>query len=519
MSSTNDVRAPEPRTVHADVVVVGAGNAALTAALSAHEAGAKVLVLEAAPYAERGGNSRFTGGIFRCVHGGLEDLLPLVVEESARWADAISLDAYTAQWYAADLQSATQGRIDPQLQDRLTSRSLDTVRWMASKGVRWELTVGKLIDPEKLPAGERYVLPPGGALRSYNEGVGLMEDLFAAVERAGIEVWYDSPVLDLITDGTACRGVVVKGPHGEVQVRGVVVLAAGGFEGNPQMRQRWLGPGWDLVKVRGTRFNMGTVLAAALDRGAQPTGHWGGCHAVPLDADAPAVGDLRLTDKMSRYSYPYALLVNREGRRFVDEGSDQVWMTYAKTGQLIRAQSGAWAFQLFDQKTLHLLESRYSTGTPVVADTLEALAQELEVDETALRATVDAFNESCPDGAFDAFTKDGLRAAPEGQPVKSNWAQRIDTPPFVAYPVTCGITFTYGGLRIDPDGRVLDVAGRVMPALYATGEITGGFFYHNYPAGSGLMRGAIWGRVTGALAAEEAAGRVSEGSLAGAVGA
>lgn len=511
MSSTEHLRVPGG-TVTADVVVVGAGNAALTAALSAHEAGAKVLVLEAAPRAERGGNSRFTGGIFRCAHAGLADLLPLVVEDSARWADSVAVDAYTPQWYAADLQAATQGRIDPQLQERLVDRSLDTVRWMAGKGVRWELTVGKLIDPEKIPAGEQYVLPPGGALRSHDEGVGLMEDLFAAVERAGIDVWYDAPVLDLLTDGTACRGVVVKGPEGEVQVRGVVVLAAGGFEANPQMRQRWLGPGWDLVKVRGSRFNMGAVLGAALEHGAQPTGHWGGCHAVPLDADAPPVGDLRLTDRMSRYSYPYALLVNRDGQRFVDEGSDQVWMTYAKTGQTIRAQPGAWAFQLFDQKTLHLLESRYSTGVPVVADTLEDLAAQLGVDAAALGSTVAAFNDACPDGDFDAFRTDGLRAQPAGQPPKSNWAQRIDAPPFVAYPVTCGITFTYGGLRIDADGRVLDVAGRVMPGLLATGEITGGFFYHNYPAGSGLMRGAVWGRITGALAAEAAVSGVDGGA-------
>ncbi|MPV37808.1 FAD-dependent tricarballylate dehydrogenase TcuA [Georgenia subflava] len=503
MSMTNDVHAQDE--VEVDVVVVGAGNAALTAALSAHEAGARVLVLEAAPYAERGGNSRFTGGIFRCAHGGLEDLLPLVVEESARWSESVTVEPYTAEDYTKDLQSATQGRIDPDLQDGLVGRSLETVRWMAGKGVRWELTVGKLIDPDKIPAGERYVLPPGGALRSYDEGVGLMEDLFGAVERAGIEVWYESPVLDLVMEGTTCRGVVVRRPEGDVVVRGVVVLAAGGFESNPEMRQRWLGPGWDLVKVRGSRFNMGAVLAATLARGAQPTGHWGGCHAVPLDADAPPVGDLRLTDKMSRYSYPYAILVNAEGERFVDEGSDHVWMTYAKTGQTIRAQTRAWAFQLFDQKTLHLLESRYSTGTPVVADTLEELAELVGVEPRALRQTVEDFNAACPDGGFDAFRKDGVAANPAGQPAKSNWAQPIDAPPFVAYPVTCGITFTYGGLRIDAGGQVVDVAGRPMPRLFATGEITGGFFYHNYPAGSGLMRGAIWGRTTGARAAEVAA--------------
>jgi len=331
-----------------------------------------------------------------------------------------------------------------------------------------------------------------------------MEDLFAAVEREGIEVWYDAPVMELVMDGSTCEGVVVRRPDGDVVVRGVVVLAAGGFEANPEMRQRWLGPGWDLVKVRGTRFNMGAVLAAALRVGAQPAGHYGGCHAVPLDAGAPLVGDLRLTDKMSRYSYPFALLINAQGQRFVDEGEDEVWLTYAKTGAAVRAQSRAWAFQLFDQKTIHLIEPRYSTGTPIVADDLATLAGTLGVEPDALAETVATFNAACPDGTFDPFDKDGLRAAPEGQPVKSNWAQPIDTPPFVAYPVTCGITFTYGGLRIDAGGQVQDVAGRPMPRLYATGEITGDFFYHNYPAGAGLTRGAVWGRLAGAAAGAEA---------------
>jgi tricarballylate dehydrogenase len=493
-----------PAGVARDVVIVGAGNAALVAALTAHEAGASVLVLEAAPYPERGGNSRFTGGIFRCVHDGLESLLPLLTEESAGWADRVRVDPYHARRYHADLAQATDGRIDPDLAAQLVDRSFETVRWMAERGVRWELTVGKLIDPERIGAGEQYSLPPGGALRSAGEGVGLMADLYAAVERAGIEVWYDAPVVELLMDGSRCHGVVVRRPTGDVPVHGVVVLAAGGFEANPEARQRWLGPGWDLVKVRGTRFNMGTVLTAALRAGAQPAGHWGGCHAVPVDADAPAVGDLRITDKMSRYSYPYALLVNAEGRRFVDEGSDEVWLTYAKTGAAVRAQPRGWACQLFDQKTIHLIEPRYQTGSPVVADTLDELAAKLPIDAAALTDTVATFNAACRSGQFDPFGKDGLRADPDGQPPKSNWAQPIDQGPFVAYPVTCAITFTYGGLRIDPSGQVLDIAGRPMPGLHATGEITGGFFFHNYPAGSGLTRGAVFGRLAGVAAAAEA---------------
>lgn len=494
MSSTSN-------TAH-DVVVVGAGNAALVAALAAAELGARVVVLEAAPEAERGGNSRFSGGIFRCAHDGVESLLPLLTERSARAAGAVRLEPYPAERYLSDIGTTTAGRADASLVGQLVGRSLDTVRWMADRGVRWELAIGKLIDPARIPAGETYVLPPGGALRAEHEGVGLVEDLFRAVEAAGIEVRYEWPVIDLLMAGSACRGVLVRRSEGDVAVEGAVVLAAGGFEANPELRERYLGRGWDLVKVRGSRFNMGTVLTAALRAGAQPYGHWGGCHASPLDAGAPDVGDLRLTDKMSRYSYPYALLVNSAGERFVDEGEDEVWLTYAKTGSAIRAQQGARAYQVFDQRTLHLLEPRYSTGTPVQADTVEDLARLLAVDPVGLRRTVDDFNAACPDsGAFDPFRLDGRAARPAGQPPKSNWAQPIDEGPFVAYPVTCGITFTYGGLRIDDQGQVLDVTGLAMPGLWATGELTGGFFFHNYPAGSGLMRGAVFGRLAGAAAA------------------
>jgi tricarballylate dehydrogenase len=492
-----------------DVVVVGAGNAALVSALAAHEEGARVLVLEAAPLELRGGNSRFTGGIFRVTHEGLDDLLPLLTEESAAWKDRVRTGAYTAADYHADIAAVTDARSDPELTAVLVEQSLDAVRWMHERGVRWELTVGKLIDPANLKEDEQYSLPPGGALRANHEGVGLVEDLFAAVERAGIEVWYDAPVVDLVMRGSRVTGVTVRRPEGDVSVAaGAVVLASGGFESNPQMRQRWLGPGWDLVKVRGTRFNMGVPLEAAMRQGGQPFGHWGGCHAVPLDAHAPDIGDLRYTDKYSRYSYPYAVMVNRQGDRFVDEGEDEVWLTYAKTGDTIRGQRGAWAAQIFDQKTVHLLEPRYSTGTPVTADTLEELAEAIGVDPVRLRTTVEEFNAACGEGRFDPFSKDGLAARPDGQPPKSNWAQPITEPPFVAYEVTCGITFTFGGLRITPGAEVLDITGRPMPGLFATGEITGGFFYLNYPAGAGLTRGAVFGRIAGrgaaALAREQA---------------
>lgn len=485
-----------------DVVVVGAGNAALVAALAAYDAGAKVIVLEAAAEEERGGNSRFSGGIFRTAHDGLDSLRPLLHESNERIIDKVAVGAYPRERYLDEWLTTSAGRPPTKLVEQVIDRSYETVAWMHEHGVEWELTANKLFDLDKLD--RVYDLPPGGAIRAKGEGIGLVQQLFEAVERAGIEVWYSSPAAGLVTRGRTVDGVSVRREDRYDEVRGSVVLACGGFEANPEMRLRYLGPGWDLVKVRGSRFNMGTMLTQSLHAGAQPAGHWGGCHASPQDAAHPPVGDLRMTDKLSRYSFPYSVLVNRRGERFVDEGEDEVWLTYAKTGSAILAQPQSVAYQVFDQKTAHLLEPRYQTGTPVLADSVEELAGRLDVPARTLADTLAGFNCAVAADAgnrFDPLKPDGVAAEPDGQPRKSNWAQTVQEPPYVAYPVTCGITFTYGGLKIDTDARVLDTEGRPMPGLYATGEIAGDFFYHNYAAGSGLVRGAVFGRIAGERAA------------------
>lgn len=496
-----------------DVIVVGAGNAGLVAALAASEAGAKVLLLEAAPEAERGGNSRFAGAIFRTVHDGIDSVRDLLTPEAQSWTGRANFGPYTREDYLADWMHVGDDRPDSTLLETVIDRSNDTLHWMRSKGVGFELTANKLFDPSTLAPGQVYEMVPGGAIRAAGEGVGLVQRLFEAVEAdPNITIWYDAPVSGIVTDGAAVLGVLVQSRDDTIDVYGTVVLAAGGFEANPEMRLRYLGPGWDTVKVRGTRFNMGTVLQQALLAGAQPVGHWEGAHASPLDNAAPKVGDLRFTDKYSRYSYPYAILVNRNGERFVDEGEDQVWLTYAKTGSAIRLQPGGIAHQIFDQRTAHLLEPRYETTEPVIADTLPELAALLELPIEALQRTVDAFNAATPmdtSGRFDRFRLDGLAAQPEGQPRKSNWAQPIDQGPYVAYTVACGITFTYGGIKIDESARVIDVVGRPMAGLYATGEIVGDFFYYNYPGGAGLTRGAVFGRIAGTEAARHARTRAS----------
>lgn len=486
-----------------DVIVVGGGNAALSAALSAHEHGARVAVLDASPHEERGGNSRFAGAIFRIAHEGLPSLTPLLCEDALADLPRVTCRPYTSDDYRNDLMATSEGRADPAVVQLLIEQGLDIAKWLASKGVRWELNVGKYFSRDA--AGDaRLDLMPGASLRVAEEGVGLMAALYRAAEDARITLVHESPAHDLIVQGDAVTGVRVRTVDQYVDYYGQVVLACGGFEASPMMRRRYLGEGWDLVKVRGTRFNTGRMLEKAIAAGAQAYGHWGGCHSSPQDMDAPSVGDLEMHNEMSRYSYPFSICVNKSGVRFMDEGEDSFQYTYAKTGAAIRKQPGAIAYQVFDQKTLHLLEPRYKAARQISGETLDELAKNMDINAMAFRATVQAFNAACPASqGFDPFHNDGL--ATEGiLPRKSNWALPIDSPPFVAFGVTCGITFTYGGLRTDLAARVINDEGHPMPGLYAAGEIVGGLFFHNYPGGAGLPRGAIFGRIAGREAANAA---------------
>jgi tricarballylate dehydrogenase len=266
------------------------------------------------------------------------------------------------------------------------------------------------------------------------------------------------------------------------------------------MAARYLGRPWDHAKVRGTPFNTGDGLRMALEAGALPHGQWTGCHSTPIDAHAPPYGDRKLTDKTNRLSYPWGVMVNLEGRRFIDEGEDFQFYTYAKYGGIILNQPGGIAWQIFDSKVLDLLEGRYKTGTPVVADSLEALVEQLPVHRAACRQALEAYNRSAQGQGFDPTVLDGLNTG-DLQPPKSHWAQRLDTPPYHAYPATGGITFTFGGVRIGPQAEVISLRWKPLPGLFACGEMVGGLFHGNYPGGSGLMSGAVFGRIAGASAA------------------
>ena len=475
------------------VIVVGAGNAGLTAALAAHEAGADVVVLEKAPHSERGGNSRFSGGLFRFAYDAVRDLELLVSQPTS---PSIEADPYPTETLLADLIDTAGGRADHALASVLADASFPTTMWMKSLGVEWEFS-----ELFRVRVGDAAHYPPGAVVQAAGAGLGLTDRLFAAVESRGIPVEYDAPMKHLVTHRGRVTGVVVECPTKDAEIRGrAVVLAAGGFEASPEMRRRHLGPEWEGVRVRGSRFDTGEVLRAALDAGAQPYGEWDGCHATPIDAEAPTVGDLRLTDKTNRLSYPFGITVNSKGMRFVDEGEAEASHTYAKMGRRILAQPEQLAFQIFDAKTVGMLEARYATGHPLAAESIEELATLAGLPVNSLLRTVADFNGSVNELPFNPAVLDG-KSTQGITPPKSNWAQPIDRPPFVAYPVTCGITFTYGGVKIDTNARVLDQTDEPIAGLFATGELTGGFFFGNYPGGAGLMRGAVFGRIGGRGAA------------------
>jgi tricarballylate dehydrogenase len=487
-----------------DVVVVGKGNAALCAGLSAREQGASVAMLEAASEEEHGGNSRFAGGVMRFAYASVDDLRRVtdISDEEAAGSD---FGTNTREEYLDVLYRLTSYRTDPDLSEILVNRSLDTMAWLRSKGARFILNHGRqsaMVNGKRKYFGNMPIEVNGG-------GAGLVQYLDTAVKKAGIDVFYEARATALIYDGERVSGVRAqqKGKAAEFPAKSVV-LACGGFEANPEMRTRYLGPGWELAKVRGTRFNMGDGLKMALDIGACPYGNWSGCHATGWDRYAPEFGDVNVGDQFQKHSYIFGLLVNAEGKRFVDEGLDFHSFTYAKYGGEVLKQPGQFAWQVFDSKVKHLLRSEYRIKfvTKVTANSLEELAPQLEgVNAAQFLKTAREFNAAArKDIAFDHTVKDG-KCTTGLSPDKTNWAQPLDTPPFDAYATTCGITFTFGGLRIDKDsGQVLDSHLHSIPGLYTAGEMVGGLFYFNYPSGTGLVSGAVFGRIAGTAAGKAA---------------
>ncbi len=493
-----------------DIIVVGAGNAALAAAVSARENGASVLVLEKAPRNMRGGNTHWSGGLFRFAYGDPHNVRPLIPDAEREHANFYAgIKPYSVEDFHEDLMRVTNGRTDPVLSRVIVENSSDTVFWMRDVG---QVQMEPAISVAAVRKGNDFVWLRGLVVRAIHEGVGLSTSWFKTCEEMGVKIEYESAVLSLVVnDDGRVRGVKTRDANGiRTLGAGSVILGCGGFEANAQMRTQHIGPLLGEAKVRGTPHNQGDGLRMALAIGAMPWGQWSGCHATPISADWGDFAPREMTDRSNRLSYPWSVMLNRAGKRFVDEGENTQLMTYAKFGRAILAQPGSKVWQIFDSQTVHLLEPRYSTSQPIKADTLEALVEQLDISDKAQAIeTLRQFNLALrkhPQGGGDALKQfdptklDGL--ATTGLDInKTNWALPLDQAPFYAYSATGGITFTFGGLRVNAQAEVVGTDWRPIPGLYACGEMVGGLYYDNYPAGTGLVAGATFGRIAGRNAA------------------
>jgi tricarballylate dehydrogenase len=455
-----------------DVAVLGGGNAGLCAALTARDLGAAVLVLESAPRAFRGGNSRHTRN-FRCMHAAPTDVLT---------------GAYSEEEYVADLMRVTEGQTNEELARLVVRDSATCPAWMRRFGVRFQAPLRGTLHMARTNA---FFLGGGKAL---------MNSYYAAAERRSIPIRYGAEVIGLEIDDRGFHAASVRQADRTTTVRArAVVLASGGFESNLQwLREVW-GEAADNFIIRGTPYNQGTLLRIMLDAGAQPVADASQCHAVAVDARAPKF-DGGIVTRLDSISLGIA--VNAHGERFYDEGEDFWPKRYAIWGRLIAGQPGQIAYSIIDAKAIGKFIP--SVFPPVVAGSIPELAAMLNLPEGKLDATVARFNAAVQPGSFDHAVLDDCRTAGL-TPEKSHWAQPIDTPPFWGYPLRPGITFTYLGLQVDARARVLMRSGEPTSNIYAAGEImAGNILGKGYVAGVGMAIGTVFGRIAGKEAARHA---------------
>jgi tricarballylate dehydrogenase len=456
-----------------DVAVLGGGNAGLCAALSACRRGATVVLLESAPREFRGGNSRHTRNL-RCVHDAPTTLLA---------------GAYPEDEYLDDLLRVSDRGTDEALTRMVVRESATCPEWMRQVGVRFQASLRGT-----LHLGRTNAFFLGG-------GKAVMNSFYAAAERLGVRILYNAEVVDLdVVDGLFQRAsVAIAGRMTSVRAR-TVVLAAGGFESNLDWLKEIWGAAADNFIVRGTPYNKGKVLKSMLDRGAQHVGDAKQCHAVAIDARAPKF-DGGIVTRLDCLSL--GVVVNRHGRRFYDEGEDFWSKRYAIWGRLVAEQPDQLAYSIIDAKAIGRFMP--SAFPPKSAHSIRELAALLDLPGE-LEATIDSFNRAVGPGVFNHAVLDDCRT--EGLvPNKTHWAQRIDTPPFLAYPLRPGITFTYLGLKVDERARVVMADGRPAPNIFAAGEImAGNILGKGYVAGVGMTIGTVFGRIAGQEAARHAIG-------------
>ncbi|MBU2644445.1 FAD-dependent tricarballylate dehydrogenase TcuA [bacterium] len=491
-----------------DVIVVGGGNTALLTAIRAQEMGAKkILILEKAPKHERGGNGYFTTGIYRVAHNGIEDirsLMPDLTEEEKQ----MYVKPYPADQFFSEYMMGNSGLGDESMMQMIVENSLDAIRWMKDNGIGFEIAAGNI-----RRENDKLVVQNPTPIQCKGAGAGLNDHLYNTIGESDIELCYETGVTKLLRNPSGhIVGVEAQNNETIQEIKSKsVVLACGGFESNQAMRAQYLGKDWDLALVRGGRHNMGDGLRMALEVGAQPFGNWSHCHATFIDAASPQPARREDGEKTSKRIYVFGLVVNSDGKRFVDEGQDEIAFTYARYGQYVLQQPDRIAYQIFDSFGNEVLQNRplddYK-GVPFTsADTLEELADMLAINKEALLKTVNDYNNDIqPGNHLEYYKFAGLQEdmqAPNIVPPKSGNAFPMNKPPYYAYAVQCGITFTFGGLKVNKRGEVLNWMDKPINGLYAAGEILGGLFYTNYPGATGLTAGAVFAKIVGANAVQD----------------
>ncbi|MDE2378421.1 FAD-dependent tricarballylate dehydrogenase TcuA [Bradyrhizobium sp.] len=456
-----------------DVLVIGGGNAALCAAISARRAGASVVVLEGAPKFYRGGNTRHTRNM-RCAHDAATEILT---------------GPYTEDEFWEDLQRVTGGQTDEELARHMIRESKDILNWIVEQGVRWQPSLGGTLS---LGRTNSFFLGGGRAM---------LNALYLTAEQLGVDVHYDAEVTDLLIEDGMFLGVRLKRPiDGATEIRATsLVAAAGGFEANIEwLREHW-GEAADNFLIRGTPYNRGSILKMLLAKGVQEVGDPTQCHAVAIDARAPKFDGGIIT---RHDSVVFGIVVNKYAQRFYDEGED-IWpKRYAIWGRLVAAQPDQIAYIIFDSTVVTSFMP--TLFPPIAGATVAELAGKLTLDPAALERTIADFNAAVRPGTFDHTILDDCRT--EGiAPAKTHWARRIETPPYLAYPVRPGITFTYLGTRVNREARMVMKDGRPSANMFAAGEImAGNVLGKGYAAGIGMTIGSVFGRIAGREAARHA---------------
>lgn len=477
-----------------DVIIVGSGIAGLSAACAAADAGARVAVLERSSPEEFGGQTRWTEAYFRMknvdeVSGDFEELLvsnaghhidPNVIAETSRpyeqWAGYVK----------------AHGMTDPELVSTLSSKAGSTVRWLMHFGIRFES-----LPTYFMTAAAPRIMPVGG-------GLALIEALQEHAKKVGVSLLFRTTANSLSrrdAEGWLHLSVISGEETSEAKTLKArsIIIATGGFQGNPEMMARYIGPTSRYLRpvARGGYYNRGEGICMALEIGAAPAGDFSSFHAEPLDPRSPATEALVM-------NFPYGILVNNAGRRFVDEAPGPVDVNYDPISRSIKDEPNGIAWVVFDERIYDIPNWKKSIRTdqqPIKAATLDALAEACGIDPEGLRQTVAEYNSACGKGNFDPLKPDGL-ATKTLTPHKSNWARAIEQGPFMAYPIIAGICFTYGGIKTNSHAQVVDSDGRPVPGLYAAGEATG--LYHQvYTGATSVLRGAVFGKIAGENAAAQ----------------